>query len=145
MLDAMLLLRGRRTKPESDHVDPDLSSSALLTVGLIAGVSSGFLGIGGGLATVVGLSAVLGVPQHQAQMISLVLSLVPTTLPSAWVYWSSGALTRWPVLLAVIPGLAIGTDLGARLANRISPMALRRLTIGFVSAMAIYMAFKAQH
>jgi uncharacterized membrane protein YfcA len=145
LLDAMLLLRGRRAKPEADHVDvtPDPSSSALLTVGLLAGVSSGFLGIGGGLATVVGLSAVLGVPQHQAQMISLVLSLIPTTLPSAWVYWSSGALTRWPVLLAVIVGLAIGTDLGARMANRIGPAALHRLMIGFVSAMAAYMAFKA--
>jgi len=76
-------------------------------------------------------------------MISLVLSLIPTTVPSAWVYWSSGALTRWPVLLAAILGLAIGTDLGARMANRIGPATLHRLMIGFVSAMAAYMAFKA--
>src|SRR5262249_13425884 len=53
LLDAMLLSRGRRAKPEADHVDvtPDPSSLALLTVGLLAGLSSGFLGIGGGLAT----------------------------------------------------------------------------------------------
>lgn len=38
-------------------------------MGLVAGLSSGFLGIGGGLAIVVGLSACLKLPQHQAQMI----------------------------------------------------------------------------
>lgn len=68
-LDAMLILRGGRdTKEhEADGAAREISWPALLIVGLLAGLSSGFLGIGGGLATVVGLSAVLGVPQHQAQ------------------------------------------------------------------------------
>ena len=43
---------------------------ALLGVGFVAGLSSGFIGIGGGLATTVGLSALLDVPQRQAQMAS---------------------------------------------------------------------------
>jgi uncharacterized membrane protein YfcA len=115
----------------------------LLIVGLFAGLSSGFLGIGGGLATVVGLSAILRVPQHQAQMVSLVLALVPTTIPSAWVYWKQGWSTPWPVLAGVVIGLVAGTDLGARLANRIDRSALHATLIFFVSAMAIYMAYKA--
>jgi uncharacterized protein len=144
-LDTMLVLRGRRTKPEHGGArsERDLHPAALLTVGLFAGLSSGFLGIGGGLATVVGLSAVLGVPQHQAQMISLVLSLVPTTVPSAWIYWSSGSFASWPTLAGVIFGLIVGTDLGARAANRIDRSALHVTLIFFVSLMAIYMAFKA--
>jgi uncharacterized protein len=144
VLDALLILRGRKAKAErEDAVTPDLHWTALLIVGSLAGLSSGFLGIGGGLATVVGLSAVLGVPQRQAQMISLVLSLVPTTIPPAWIYWSNGWLASWPTLAGVIFGLVIGTDLGARAANRIDRSALHVTMIFFVSLMAIYMAFKA--
>ncbi|MCC8938973.1 sulfite exporter TauE/SafE family protein [Bradyrhizobium sp. Arg68] len=143
-LDAMLILRGGREKShDEDNVVRDVSSPALLVVGLLAGLSSGFLGIGGGLATVVGLSAVLGIPQHQAQMASLVVSLIPTTIPSAWIYWSEGSLASWPVLTGVIIGLLAGTDLGARAANRIDRTTLRRAMIFFVSLMALYMTFKA--
>ncbi|VIO66517.1 hypothetical protein CI1B_16390 [Bradyrhizobium ivorense] len=144
-LDAMLILRGGRDKPEGDDAGArrDVSWAALLVVGLLAGLSSGFLGIGGGLATVVGLSAVLGVPQHQAQMASLVMSLIPTTIPSAWIYWTEGSLASWPVLTGVTIGLLAGTDLGARAANRIDRTTLRSAMIFFVSLMALYMTFKA--
>lgn len=145
LLDAMLIFR--RERKAQEHVprstSPDLHWAALLAVGLFAGLSSGFLGIGGGLATVVGLSAILRVPQHQAQMVSLVLALIPTTIPSAWVYWKQGWSAPWPVLAGVIVGLLAGTDLGARLANRINHSALHFTMIFFVSAMALYMAYKA--
>lgn len=144
-LNVTLIVRGTRSSSEQDRRDaaPDLHWPALLIVGLSAGLSSGFLGIGGGLATVVGLSAVFKVPQLQAQMISLVLSLVPTTLPSACIYWSKGAFASWPTLAGVIFGLVVGTDLGARLANRIDRTALRASLISFVLLMAVYMACKA--
>ncbi|HUN99380.1 MAG TPA: sulfite exporter TauE/SafE family protein [Bradyrhizobium sp.] len=145
LLDVMLILRRERKTEEQAPApaSPHLHWAALLAVGLFAGLSSGFLGIGGGLATVVGLSAILRVPQHQAQMVSLVLALVPTTIPSAWVYWKQGWSAPWPVLAGVIIGLLAGTDLGARLANRIDRAALRVTLIFFVSMMAIYMAYKA--
>jgi uncharacterized protein len=148
-LDAMLILRARRIrKPSKDERDSAGTArephwAALSAVGLVAGLSSGFLGIGGGLATVVGLSVVLGVPQHRAQMIGLVLSLVPTTIPSAWVYWQSGAMASWPTLAGVILGLVIGTDLGARLATRIAAATLQRALILFLSLMVAGMALKA--
>jgi uncharacterized membrane protein YfcA len=144
VLDTMLILRRQgkgAEKPEA--ISPDLHWPALLTVGLLAGLSSGFMGIGGGLATVVGLSAVLRVPQHQAQMVSLVLSLIPTTIPSAWVYWQQGWSSPWPVLVGVIIGLIVGNDIGARLANRVDRSALHVIMVLFVSAMAVYMAWKA--
>jgi uncharacterized membrane protein YfcA len=147
LLDLMLILRRERKAQEpaplSGSPGLDLHWAALLTVGLFAGLSSGFLGIGGGLATVVGLSAILRVPQHQAQMVSLVLALVPTTIPSAWVYWKQGWSAPWPVLAGVIIGLLAGTDIGARLANRINRTALHATLIFFVSAMAAYMTYKA--
>ena len=98
----------------------------LLGVGALAGFSSGFLGIGGGLAITAGLSAGLKVPQHQAQFISLIFSILPTTIPSAWVYWRSGWSAPWIVVCAVILGLWAGTDLGARIANRLDAAMLRK-------------------
>jgi uncharacterized membrane protein YfcA len=144
-LDAMLVARSVRTAAGQDKciAARDLHWAALLSVGSFAGISSGFLGIGGGLATVVGLSAVLGVPQRQAQMISLVLSLIPTTIPSAWIYWQQGWSWSWAALAGVIAGLIIGTDLGARLANKINRSTLHVAMIFFVSLMAAYMIYKA--
>jgi uncharacterized protein len=144
LLDALLLRRSStRDRTEATKSAADPHAAALLLVGCAAGVSSGFLGIGGGLATVVGLSAVLGMAQHRAQMISLALTLIPTTIPAAWVYWDYDALPPWSTLAAVIIGLAIGTDLGARCATRVPPARLRVLLIGFVSLMAVCMALKA--
>lgn len=145
ILDAMLIARGTKTSVGKDRKAQakDLNWAALLGVGTFAGVSSGFLGIGGGLATVVGLSAVLGVPQHQAQMISLVLSLIPTTIPSALVYWKQGWSWSWSLLASILVGLIVGTDLGARLANKIDQAKLHIILISFVSLMAAYMSYKA--
>lgn len=145
LLDVMLILR--RQRKETDEAEtaasPDLHWAALGVIGLLAGLSSGFMGIGGGLATVVGLSAVMRVPQHQAQMVSLVLSLIPTTLPSAWVYFQQGWSSPWTVLAGVIVGLFVGNDIGARLANRVDRSALHVVMVVFVSVMALYMAWKA--
>jgi uncharacterized membrane protein YfcA len=132
-----------RSDPAGDGRTQPIPWSALVAVGAFAGFSSGFHGIGGGLAITAGLSSVLKVPQRQAQMISLVMSMIPTTIPAAWVYWREGWLAPWPVLVGVILGLVAGTDLGARLANRVSPVTLHWLVIGFVAVMALYMAYKA--
>jgi uncharacterized membrane protein YfcA len=142
-LDVLLIARKNNGARLEAGPAPDLCSVSLLAVGLIAGFSSGFLGIGGGLATTVGLTAGLGVAQHQAQMVSLVLSLLPMTAPSAWVYWRQGWLSSWPILIAVILGLQAGTDLGAQIAARVSGPTLRSALIVLVSAMTAYMAYKA--
>ena len=142
-LDALMILRRRKRPEQASGVDDaQIPSAALIGVGVVAGFSSGFIGIGGGLAVTVGLAA-LKAPQRQAQLMSLVLAIVPTTIPAAYVYWRQGWSTPWPILVAVIVGLWIGTDLGARAANRASETALHRLLIGFVSAMALYMIYKA--
>ena len=82
-------------------------------------------------------------PQHQAQLVSLVISIIPTTIPAAWVYWHQGWSVSWLVIGGVVLGLWGGTDLGARMANRVGKTALHRILVGFVSMMAVYMAYKA--
>jgi hypothetical protein len=143
-LNLLLIMRSRSDEPDHDQrAPPALSALALLPVGLVAGVSSGFMGIGGGLAITVGLVAMLKVPQHRAQMISLVFSVIPMTLPAAWIYWQHGWLVSWPAMIAIIAGLWLGTDLGARMANGVDKAALRRIMIVFVTMMMLYMMFKA--
>jgi uncharacterized protein len=143
-LDALLIFRPQPSATTPNHDVQRIHWALLLGVGVIAGVSSGFLGIGGGLAVTVCLSAGLKVPQHQAQLVSLVLGIIPTTIPAAWVYWHQGWLVSWPIIGGVLLGLWAGTDLGASIANRLGNTALRRVLIGVVSTMAIYMAYKAQ-
>jgi uncharacterized protein len=120
-LGALVVVRPPRHQLESAEAPaaPSVPLAAVVAVGALAGFSSGFLGIGGGLAITVGLSAWLKVPQRMAQMISLALLAVPLTIPAAWVYWREGHIVSWGVLIGVVLGLVAGTDIGARLANRL--------------------------
>lgn len=144
-LDALLISRPARRQPE--ETPSDFSSAvpwpALTGVGFLAGFSSGFLGIGGGLAITAGLSAGLRAPQHQAQLVSLVFSIIPTTIPAAWIYWRNGWSAPWLLIAGVVVGLWAGADFGARVANSLSETALHLLLLCFVTAMAIYMAYRA--
>ncbi|MBR0701326.1 sulfite exporter TauE/SafE family protein [Bradyrhizobium diazoefficiens] len=143
-LIALLILRrdrkdGHLEAGERDH----LHWLPLLLIGTLAGFSSGFMGIGGGLAITVGLAAGFRVPQHQAQLVSLVFSVIPTNLPAAWIYWSKGLMVGWPAIIGILAGLWVGTDLGARMANGVSRATLRQAMIALVSLMALYMTNKA--
>jgi uncharacterized protein len=72
-------------------------------------------------------------------MVSLALLVIPLPIPAAWVYWREGRI----VSSAVLIGLVAGTDIGARLANRLSDKALRRSLLVFIVLMAGYMAHEA--
>ena len=143
-LIALLILRRDRKDGSREAGDQDqLPWLPLLLIGLLAGFSSGFMGIGAGLAITVGLAAGLRVPQHQAQLVSLVFSIIPTNLPAAWIYWSKGLMVGWPAIIGILAGLWVGSDLGARMANGVSKSVLRRVMIAFISLMALYMTHKA--
>jgi hypothetical protein len=143
-LIALLIVRRDRKDGSFEAGDRDeLRWLPLLLIGALAGFSSGFMGIGGGLAITVGLTAGFRVPQHQAQLVSLVFSVIPTNLPAAWIYWSKGLMVGWPAIIGILAGLWIGTDLGARLANGVSRSVLRRAMVALVSLMALYMTYKA--
>ncbi|MBW7967102.1 sulfite exporter TauE/SafE family protein [Bradyrhizobium sp. BR 10261] len=141
-LIALLILR--RDRKDAGAGDRDrLPWPALLLIGGLAGFSSGFMGIGGGLAITVGLAAGLRVPQHQAQLVSLIFSVIPTNIPAAWIYWSKGLMVGWPAIIGIVAGLWVGTDLGARAANGVSKTVLRRSMVALVALMALYMTYKA--
>ena len=143
-LSAVWLILKREPKAvatETSSTPPRLWQ--LLIVGTVAGFSSGFLGIGGGLAITVGLVACLNIRQLQAQAVSLVVLMIPTTLPAAAVYISEGKAPSWLSVAAIIIGLYIGTDLGARIANRLAPKTMKVVVITYVFMMASYMTYLA--
>ena len=97
--------------------------------GLVCGVLSG-LGIGGGTALMVWMTAVQGMEQVQAQGINL-LYFIPTAL-TALLLHAKNRLIRWKtVLWAAIPGCAAAA-LTAWLATGLDTALLRRLFGGFL-------------
>ena len=145
LLSIMLLRSPRPGKNGADDVPEDVSLhwATLGAIGAVAGWSSGFLGIGGGLAITALMAGIARISQHRAQAMSLAVTALPVTLPAALLYVQQGTELPWLAIIALVLGLWIGTDIGARFANRVSPERLRLLMILIIAAMALFMAFKA--
>jgi uncharacterized membrane protein YfcA len=95
---------------------------AAVLIGFAAGVSSGMLGVGGGIIFVPGLVFVLGLSQLAAESTSL-LAIVPVALAGAWRQRRYGnvRLRDGLILGALSPLGVVG---GAELANVLSERAL---------------------
>jgi len=117
---------------------------ALTAIGVAAGLSSGVLGIGGGLAVTALSTALLHLGQHRAQAMSLILTLLPLTIPAAAVYLAQGWMLPWWSVAGVIGGLWIATAVGARVANRLPERMLRPTFIVLILGMAAYMATRSE-
>jgi hypothetical protein len=83
------------------------------------------------------------ITQHRAQATSLAVTALPVTLPAALLYLQQGTELPWLAIVSLVVGLWVGTDIGARFANRVSPERLRIMMIVLIGAMALFMAFKA--
>ena len=145
-LIALMLLRPPRPKPEGGvdvSADVQLHWASLCAVGAVAGWSSGFLGIGGGLAITALMSGLLKLSQHRAQAMSLAVTALPVTIPAAVLYVQQGTELPWLTIISLIVGLWIGTDIGARFANRVAPEKLRIMLMVIITSMALFMAYKA--
>jgi uncharacterized protein len=138
---SLVRLRDRLDAPKNDRAVV-LGTATLIGVGIASGLSSGLLGIGGGLAITAILAAGMKVPQHVAQALALAVTTLPLTLPAAWVYAEQASLPWW-VIAGIVVGLWLGTDAGARLAAPMSERALRRLMPACIFAMAAFMALRA--
>jgi len=98
-----------------------------LLIGASGGLAAGLLGIGGGVVVIPLLVLWLGLPQHEAQLVSLVLMLPPIGLPGVWVYAEAQGGLPWTLLGGVAAGFLLGAYLGARLATGLDAPRLRRL------------------
>lgn len=98
----------------------------ILLVGLVVGLASGVVGIGGGILFVPALIWLLGMDQHKAQGTSLGALLLPVGLFAFLEYYRKGnADVRVAALLAA--GFLVGGYFGAVGAQHIPDLWLRRI------------------
>jgi uncharacterized protein len=143
LLGLLSLTRLKGTHDKAERPPVVLGIATLFGVGIVSGLSSGLLGIGGGLAITAILAAGLKVPQHVSQALALAVTTLPLTLPAAWVYARQEHGLPWWAIAGIVVGLWIGTAIGARLATFLSERTLRLMMPVFIFAMAAYMAWRA--
>jgi uncharacterized protein len=105
----------------------DMTSVLLyLLLGLVAGIVSGLIGIGGGTIIVPVLIFFFGLSQHKAQGTTLALLVPPIGLLAAWTYYKQGYVDLKIVILICI-GFFFGGLFGAKVATKLSNVVLERV------------------
>ena len=113
----------------------------LLLVGVIVGMFSGVVGIGGGILFVPALVWILGMNQHRAQGTSLGALLAPVGLFAFIEYYRKGnADIRVAALLGA--GFLVGGYFGAAAAQHIPEIWLRRIFASTLVAVGARMFFE---
>lgn len=96
----------------------------LLCIGLLAGIASGFVGIGGGMIIVPALAFGLGLNQHMAQGTSLAMMIPPIGILAVMSYYKAGQIQlEYAGILALT--FILGAWMGSKWALRINPSIVR--------------------
>jgi uncharacterized membrane protein YfcA len=98
----------------------------LILIGLVAGVFSGLIGIGGALIIIPALIFILHMDQYSAQGTSLAIMLPPIGLLAAYNYYKAGALNLQYALI-IAAAFFVGGYLGSKIALSIPLEALRKI------------------
>ncbi len=107
-------------------MNPVLYVASFLFLGLLAGVLSGLLGIGGGILIIPVLVFLFGLTQHQAQGTTLALMVPPIGLLAAWTYYKQGYVDL-KIAALVCAGFFFGGLIGAQFATVINAAILKKL------------------
>jgi uncharacterized membrane protein YfcA len=97
-----------------------------LILGLVTGVFSGLIGIGGAIIIIPCLVLFFGLSQHTAQGTTLALMVPPIGLLAAWIYYKQGFVDL-KIAALICLGFFIGGLLGAKFAMKIPDELLRRI------------------
>jgi len=97
-----------------------------LVLGLVAGILSGLIGIGGGVIIVPALVFLFKFSQHHAQGTTLALLVPPIGLLAALTYYRQGYVDLRTAAF-VCAGFFLGGLLGAKIATGLSNVVLERV------------------
>jgi uncharacterized membrane protein YfcA len=107
-------------------------------IGIAAGITSGMLGVGGGVLFVPGLVFFLGLSQLNAEATSL-LAIIPVALVGAWSQHRYGNVRiRDGLLVAALSPLGVvgGTWLANNLPERVLELSFAAVQLGFAVGLA---------
>jgi len=98
---------------------------SLIGLGIVAGLASGLVGIGGGIIIVPMLVLFFGFSQQLAQGTTLALMVPPLGALAAWTYYRQGFVDLKTAALICL-GFVVGSILGADFALRLPTVVLTR-------------------
>jgi uncharacterized protein len=112
-----------------------------LVLGVVVGVLSGIIGIGGGIVIVPTLVYLFHMSQHKAQGTSLAFLLAPIGFLAVWKYYQAGNVD---VKAAIFIGLGfvIGGYFGGAWAQQLSDITLRRTFGGILLLVGLKMVLQ---
>jgi uncharacterized protein len=120
-----------------------MNNLGLLTLGLIAGLFAGVLGIGGGLIIVPALLYIFRVPILEATGTSLAALIPPVGLLGAMEYYRAGNINiTYAALIAL--GLFVGSYFGAKYAVHLPPTVVHRIYGAFLLVIGARMTIWAK-
>ena len=112
-----------------------------LLVGIVIGIFSGLVGVGGGVLLVPILLWAFHMDQRHAQGTSLAMLLPPTGLLAFWQYYKAGAADlKLGLIIAV--GVFIGGYFGGEWAQHFSNPTLRKVFAVVLAGVAVKMFFE---
>lgn len=126
---------------ELAHLDP-LVLLGYLGAGLLMGLLSALIGIGGGIVMVPLLVLGFGFTPHEAQGTSLA-AMVPISLLGAWRHARRG-YTDWRAGIVLGVGGVVGAPLGALVAQAVPEVWLQRLFAVVLVATAVQLILRAR-
>lgn len=113
-----------------------------MIIGLMAGILSGLIGVGGGIILVPALIYFLGYTQHQAQGTSLGVLTFPVVILAFLTYYQECKKMNAPLDFKVIALLATGFILGGYLGSHIAVKIDKDLLKKIFAVILFYTAFK---
>lgn len=110
----------------------------LLVIGLMAGILSGLVGVGGGIIIVPALVLFMGISQHEAQGTSLSVLLLPVGIFAVYNYYKAGYVDI-KMTLIIASTFIIGGYLGSKIAISLDQNLVKKIFGGFLLLIAIKM------
>ena len=98
----------------------------LIIIGLLAGVLSGLVGVGGGILMIPLLIMFLGLTQHQAQGTALFAMLPPIGILAAMNYYKEG-FVKWEYAAVMALTFVVGGYFGSKLSISLPDQTVRNV------------------
>jgi uncharacterized membrane protein YfcA len=114
---------------------------SLIIIGLLAGILSGLVGVGGGIIMVPLLVLFVGFSQHQAQGTSLAVLAVPVTAFAVFNYYKAGYV-NWKYALIIAVFFMIGSYFSSKIAIGLDQKMLKKIFSVFIIIVAAKMFFE---